>query len=242
MNNNSSNQPLKIPKHVAIIMDGNRRWARERGKSALFGHKYMVENGVENIIQGAADLGIKYITLWVFSTENWNRDKKEVDGLMRLFRGLFGRQAKGLHEKGVRIETIGDMTGFDQDIQDMVAKWKEETKNNSKITAIFALNYGGKDEISRAVTKLIDDVQSGKLKIKGKLDQKEINKRLDTANFPPVELIIRPGGEKRLSGFLLWQAEYAELYFSDLKMPDFDAKQLKIAVEEFSRRKRRFGK
>ena len=232
---------MTTPQHVAIIMDGNRRWARQQGLQASLGHKQMVEEGIERIVRGAKKLGIKYLTLWAFSTENWQRDKKEVQFLMKLFRQMFTKEVKKLHEKGVRIRTIGDLSRFDQDIQDSIAKWVEETAKNKDITVIFALNYGGQDEILRAINKITQEIKSNNSQPK-KLSQSRFEQFLDTADLPKVDLIIRPGGEQRLSGFLAWQSAYAELYFTDVLMPDFDENELTKAVKEFQRRQRRFGK
>jgi len=232
---------MTTPQHVAIIMDGNRRWARQQGLQASLGHKQMVEEGIERIVRGAKKLGIKYLTLWAFSTENWQRDKKEVQFLMKLFRQMFTKEVKKLHEKGVRIRTIGDLSRFDQDIQDSIAKWVEETAKNKDITVIFALNYGGQDEILRAINKITQEIKSNNSQPK-KLSQSRFEQGLDTADLPKVDLIIRPGGEQRLSGFLAWQSAYAELYFTDVLMPDFDENELTKAVKEFQRRQRRFDK
>ncbi|MFH2118376.1 MAG: polyprenyl diphosphate synthase [Candidatus Paceibacterota bacterium] len=234
-------QDMKIPQHVAIIMDGNRRWARQQGLSASFGHKQMVEKGVETVVRGAKNLGIKYLTLWAFSTENWKRDRDEVQFLMKLFRQLFSKEAKKLHEEGVRIRTIGDLTRFDQDIQGSVAEWVKKTAKNSTINVTFALNYGGQDEILRAVEKIAQEVKQGNRQTQ-KMKSAEFEQYLDTVDLPRPDMIIRPGGEQRLSGFLAWQSAYAELYFTDVLMPDFDEKELAKAVEEFGRRQRRFGK
>lgn len=226
---------MTVPQHVAIVMDGNRRWAKKQGLKPSLGHKQMVDHGIQELVEGAKELGIKYLTLWAFSTENWKRDPREVKFLMDLFRDMFGNKAEKLHEKGVKIQTIGDLTRFDQDIQDGVANWKEITKDNQAIVVNFALNYGGRDELLRAIEKATND---GK---KGKLTEEEFASYLDTAGMPDPELIIRTSGEQRLSGFLLWQSNYAEFYFPDTLMPDFDRKELKKAIQIFSDRKRNFG-
>ena len=232
---------MKVPQHIAIIMDGNRRWARKNGLEASLGHKKMVEDGIQEVVSSAKELGVKYLTLWAFSTENWKRDPKEVRFLMKLFREMFSNRVEKLHEEGVKIQTIGDLSRFDQDIQDSIAKWKEETKNNTAITVNFALNYGGRDEILRAVEKIAKDVKAGELAV-DKLNEQQFAEYLDTANMPDPELIIRPGGESRLSGFMLWQSNYAELYFPKILMPDFDGKELKKAIKEFNNRKINLGK
>ena len=222
-------------------MDGNRRWAQRQGLQASLGHKQMVEKGTQKVTLGAKKLGIKCLTLWAFSTENWRRDPREVQFLMKLFRQLFSKEAQKLHEEGIRIRTIGDLTRFDQDIQDNVAKWVAETKDNNAMTVVFALNYGGQDEILRAVEKISHEVGEGQRSV-NKLTAKEFEQYLDTADLPPLDMIIRPGGEQRLSGFLIWQSNYAELYFSQVLMPDFNEAELTKAVKEFDRRQRNFGK
>lgn len=232
---------MTIPKHIAIIMDGNRRWARQKGLEAVVGHQQMVEEGISRVVTAAKTLGVKYLTLWAMSTENWHRDAKEVAFLLKLFRKMFTAEAEKLHKENVRILAIGDLSRFDQDIQESAKKWIDETKKNTGITVIFAINYGGRDELLRAVEKITKEVKDGKLGV-GKLTEQEFAQSLDTAGIPDPELIIRPGGEQRLSGFLLWQNNYSELYFTDVLMPDFDGKELAKAVKEFSKRTRRFGK
>jgi len=234
-------QPASMPQHVAIIMDGNRRWARQHGLEASLGHQKMVDDGIEEVVKAAKKLGIKYLTLWALSTENWNRDPKEIQFLMKLFRQVFGNQAKKLHEEGVKIQAIGDLSRFDQDIQDKIAKWVKETEQNTEITVVFALNYGGRDEVLRAVEKIGRAIKQGKLPAK-KLTAKQFTQYLDTAALPDPDLIVRAGGERRLSGFLLWQNNYSELYFTDVLMPDFNGEQLEKAVKDFNQRKRNFGK
>lgn len=233
---------MKI-QHVAIIMDGNRRWAKQNGFKAITGHRKVAEEGTEKLVDHCIKLGIPYLTLWAWSSENWKRNPQEVEAIMSLFRETFDTSSKLLHKKGVKIQVIGDMTAFDKDIQDSVAFWVKETRDNKKITVIFALNYGGRDEIVRGVGKLVWGMGYGR---EGAINIQEItaelfSQYLDTKDFPDPDLIIRPGGEKRLSGFLAWQNVYSELYFTDVLMPDFDEKELDKALEEFSRRKRRFG-
>lgn len=222
-----------IPQHIAIIMDGNRRWAKEHGLTPLEGHKKVTDDILEPLIEHAANRGVKYMTFWAFSTENWNRSKQEVQGLMNIFRHLFTRKMQRLHDNGVCVRVIGDMTKFPEDIQKTMHDVVEKTKNNRKITTIFALNYGGRDELIRAIHK-ISNLKEVTVTTFGKL--------LDTAEIPDPELIIRTSGEQRLSGFLLWQSEYSELYFPSWHMPDFLPERLDEAIHEFNRRKRRFGK
>lgn len=220
---------MVIPKHVAIIMDGNRRWAKQRGLAIIKGHRKVAEEMIERLADFAIGKGISYLTLWAFSTENWERPKEEVAGVMDLFRETFATSADRLHKKGVRVAVIGQLNRFPKDIQEGVAHWVEETKNNQKLTVTFALNYGGRDEIRRAVTE-------------GGVD---FEQHLDTVSkiaLPDPDLLIRPGGEKRLSGFLTWQSVYTELYFTDVLMPDFDEAEFMKALEDFAARQRRFGK
>lgn len=216
-------------------MDGNRRWARGRGLPILEGHRRVADNVLEPLIEHAAKRGVKYMTFWAFSTENWERSQQEVRGIMAIFRHVIKKRWARLHEKGVRIRVIGDLTKFPADIQKALADVVEQTKNNKTITAVFALNYGGRDEIIRAIKKVIRDKREV-------ISEKEFSNYLDTENIPDPELIIRAGGEQRLSGFLLWQSEYSELYFPTWYMPDFTPGQLDEAIREFQARKRRFGK
>lgn len=232
---------MKVPQHVAIIMDGNRRWARAHGFDVIVGHQKMAREGIERVVKASIDLGIQYLTLWAFSTENWDRDPREVKALMDLFREIFDVQAKELHKLGVRINTLGDLSRFDADIQKGVEEWKKTTAENKTITVNIALNYGGRDEILRAVEKITQEVKSGKRE-ETKLSEEEFAEYLDTAGMPEPELIIRPGGDQRMSGFLLWQSKHSEFYFTSILMPDFGKEELVKAVEEFNDRKRRFGK
>lgn len=220
---------LIIPKHVAIIMDGNRRWARQNGLAIIKGHRKVAEEMIERLADFAILKGIAYMTLWAFSTENWQRPEEEVDGIMDLFRETFSTSAEKLHKKGVRVAVIGDLSRFPKDIRDGVNFWIKETEDNHKLIVTFALNYGGRDEIQRAVRDGGQDFEQF-------LDTKKI------IALPDPDLLIRPGGEKRLSGFLTWQTVYSELYFTDVLMPDFDEKEFAKALEDYAQRQRRFGK
>lgn len=222
------------PQHVAIICDGNRRWAKAHKLEAVLGHRKAVDDIFEPLIDRAVARGIKYLTFWVFSTENWKRDKQEVGALMSLFRELLGRQIKLLHEKGIRLKFIGDLEKFDKDIQENVQKGIELTKDNKKITVIFALNYGGRDELLRAVNNALAEGEKN-------LDAEGFSSYLDTDGIPDPDFIIRTGGEQRLSGFLLWQSEYAELAFPEFYFPEFTPEKLDELLEEYQQRKRRFG-
>ncbi len=222
------------PQHVAIIMDGNRRWARQHQLEIIKGHAYVAEKVIETLVDRCLERGVKYLTLWAFSTENWHRDPAEVEGLMQLFRHSFTKSAEPLHAKGVRLSMIGDLSGFPKDIQDNVQHWLDTSAKNQNMTVTFALNYGGRDELVRAINK------AG---AKGSpVTAESIEAHLDTVGMPDPDLIIRPGGEQRLSGFLPWQGVYAELYFTDVLMPDFGPDELDIALAEFAKRQRRFGK
>ena len=226
-----------LPKHIGIIMDGNRRWAKKNGLAALRGHDYVAEKVIEPLVDHCIQQGISHITLWAFSTENWQRDQNEVEGLMDIFRKSFHKNSQRLFEKGVRLNAIGDLKRFPEDIQKGVEEWIEKSKENTAITVTFALNYGGRDEIVRAVNRYLDGNPGAE-----KITAEELNAHLDTGNMPDLDLLIRPGGEQRLSGFLPWQGVYAELYFADILMPDFTPAELQKALDEFSRRQRRFGK
>jgi len=246
-----TDKTIKTPKHIAIIMDGNRRWAKKQGLSVILGHRKVAEEGIERLAEHCIKRGITHLTLWAWSTENWKRPKKEVDAIMGLFRETFNSSSSRLQKKGVRIETIGDLTPFDEDIKDNIEEWKESSANNDKLTVIFAINYGGHDEILRAVKKVFDEFGKSddsdgdsysSVFEENKMREELLSQNLDTAKFPQVDLLIRPGGEQRLSGFLTWQSEYAELYFTDVLMPDFDEVELDKALADFAERQRRFGK
>lgn len=214
------------PKHVAIMMDGNRRWAKAKGMAPIAGHAYAVDKVVENLIEAAGEMGIEYLTLWAFSTENWGREKDEVAGLMKLFRKALMTKVDKFIAKGARLKMIGDMSKFSPDIQEGMKLAMKKSESNTKITVVFALNYGGRDEIRRAVER----------------GGREFEKYLDTAGMMEPDLIIRTGGEQRLSGFLMWSGAYSELYFTKTLFPDFDKAKLAEAVEEYQKRQRRFGK
>lgn len=215
-----------IPQHIAIMMDGNRRWARKNGLVVIAGHAEAADNTVENLIERAGELGVKYLTLWAFSTENWGREKEEVDGLMNLFRKVLLTKVERFIAKGARLRLIGDMSRFAPDIQEGMKRAMEASNKNDKITVTFALNYGGRDEIRRAIEK----------------GGKRFEEYLDTAVMPDPDLIIRTGGEQRTSGFLMWSGAYSELYFTDTLFPDFGAAEFDKAIEEYQTRQRRFGK
>ncbi len=239
-------------KHVAIIMDGNRRWARKQGKPDSYGHKYMIDYGIERIVKTAIKNNIPYLTLWAFSTENWKRSKREVEFLMSLFKHLLTNEFKKYSDLDVKLNVLGDISYFSEDIQNGIKEWTEKTKNNKSLLLSIAINYGGRDEIVRGVSDLIDDFLNKKIELK-KQTNEHSNKKwwvsdelldnyMETSRLPPPDLIIRTGGEKRLSGFFLWNMAYSELYFTDVLLPDFDEKEFEIAIKDFYKRQRRFGK
>lgn len=228
-----------IPKHVAIVCDGNRRWAREHGLEVFLGHKTAVEKVFEPLIDAAQAKGVQYLTFWVFSTENWHRDKKEVEYLLQLFRIMFDKHVPRFHEKNIRVTTIGDISKFDTDIQEKIKKGKELTKNNTGMTLIFAMNYGGRDELLRAINTVVAQKTAEKKLLPVVAD--DITAALDTAGMPDPDFIIRTSGEQRTSGFLLWQSEYAEFAFPKFYFPEFTPKKFEELLAEYQNRKRRFG-
>ncbi len=233
----------KIPKHVAIIPDGNRRWARSHTLEIAAGHKTGGMKILEEIIGEAIKLKIPFLTIWIFSTENWKRDQSEINGLMDIFRHDFIPAMEKIIKSGVRLLFIGDIEKFPQDIVLSLKKAKEDSAKNTSLTVTLAANYGGRQEIAKAVAEI---VSSGNVPSVTDVEniKEEIDKNLEShkLGIPDPDLIIRTGGEKRLSGYLLWQSEYAELYFADVLMPDFGKEEFKKAVEEYGNRQRRFGK
>ncbi len=243
------NKKTVIPKHIAVIMDGNRRWALEHGLPVLEGHRRVADDILDPLIEYAASKGISYMTFWAWSTENWDRDKQEVAGIMQIFAHVIRKHWSRLHEKGVRVRVIGDISKFAPVIKNSLEKVVEQTKHNTTITAIFALNYGGRDELLRAMNKVINDkryvisrTSDTHVPSHVSVTEEEFAQHLDTAGIPDPDLIIRTGGEERLSGFLLWQSEYSELYFPSWYMPDFTPDKLDEALTEYARRQRRFGR
>jgi len=225
-----------LPKHIGIMIDGNRRWARKKKLPAFLGHKRGIERVVE-IIDYAAKRGIKTLTLYGFSTENWNRSKKEVDYLMDLFVKFARKYAYDFKKKGIQFRHIGRLKELREDLQKEIKEAQKLTKDNKKMVLNIALNYGGRDEMVRAIRKII------KKKIcPEKINEKVIMNYLDTAGLPDVDFIIRTSGEMRLSNFLPFQGTYAELYFPKICWPDFTKKQFDLAIKEFQKRSRRFGK
>jgi len=221
--------------HVAFILDGNRRWAKKRGLPTVVGHTKGY-NRIHEIVSYAKSLGIKYVTFWAFSTENWNRDPQEVSDLMNIFRKLFQSSfLNKIKKEKAKIVVFGDMTRFPEDIQKEMKKLLEDTKDNTGITLNIALNYGGRAEILRAVNTLLETNQTS-------VDESTFTSALYSHDQPDPDLIIRTGGELRLSGYLPWQSIYSELYFTQTLWPDFDKKALDVALADFASRQRRFGK
>lgn len=226
---------MNTPKHIAFIMDGNRRWARQNKLSLVQGH-FRGANNIERLVEYASTQGVMYLTFYAFSTENWKRSENEVEALMKVFREMLDSDMMNrMMENGVRIQTIGDISKFPDDIYEKLVSLIEQSKKNNKITAVFALNYGGRDEIVRALNKILSAKQS-------KVSEKEFETFLFTRDIPDPDLLIRTGGEMRLSNFLTWQSVYTELYFTQTLWPDFLEDDLKFALEEYSVRERRFGK
>ncbi|GMR16195.1 MAG: isoprenyl transferase [Gammaproteobacteria bacterium] len=228
-----------IPKHVAIIMDGNGRWAQKRGSPRIFGHKAGVET-VRSIIQSCAEKGIEVLTLFAFSSENWRRPKKEVSLLMMLFLTALRREVKKLHKNGVRLKIVGDVSAFNNKIQEQIKKSEELTKDNKTLVLNIAANYGGQWDITQAVKLLAEQVEYGTLKSED-ITSDLISENLSMSDLPEPDLFIRTGGEQRISNFLIWQLAYSELYFTDTLWPDFDREAFELALDSFAGRQRRFG-
>ncbi|MBM3199250.1 MAG: isoprenyl transferase [Chlamydiae bacterium] len=229
----------RIPKHIAIIMDGNRRWAKEKGLPLFYGHWHGADV-IMDIVKFAAELGVETLTLYAFSTENWTRPHKEVKELMRLVAFYLRKKKKVMIEESVKLETIGDLSKLPVDVQERLKETKEATALSSKIRLVLALNYGGRDEIRRAVVKIAEDLEQKKI-VKEHISEALIGSYLDTASFGDPDLFIRTSGEQRLSNFLLWQMSYAEVYLTKVLWPDFDRRELLRAILEFQKRERRRG-
>jgi undecaprenyl diphosphate synthase len=230
---------LSMPEHVAIIMDGNGRWAKQRGLPRAMGHRKGVE-AVRETVRAAGDAGIKYLTLFAFSSENWRRPEAEVSDLMGLLKAFIRRDLAELHAQNVRIRIIGDRHSLRSDILNLLLEAEETTRDNTALTLVIAFNYGSRDEIARAVVSLAEDVEAGRLRAR-EITPELVNARLDTAGIPDPDLIIRTSGEERLSNFLLWQAAYSEFVFVPEYWPDFGRELFYAALEKFAARDRRFG-
>ena len=229
---------MRVPNHIAIILDGNGRWAKKRGMPRSFGHVKGCEN-LEDICEVAKELGVKYLTVYAFSTENWKRSKEEVDGLMKLFRNYLKKCIKISQKNNMRVKVIGDITAFDSDIQESIEKLEDFSKDFTDLHFQIALNYGSRDEITRAVNRMLEDQKAGKLETP--VSEDTISDYLDTAGIPDPDLMIRTSGELRLSNYLLWQLAYSEFYFTDVPWPDFKKEELVKAIEKYNERDRRYG-
>jgi len=235
----SSPTPATAPRHVAIIMDGNGRWARQRGRPRTFGHAEGVE-ALRRTVQAAADLGVGYLTVFGFSTENWRRPIEEVNALFDLLRLYVAHDLDKLAREGVRVRVIGERASLQDDILRIVGDAERKTQHNSKLNLTIAFNYGGQDEIARAARRAADAVAAGQLKPED-ITPARFESFLDTADLPAPDMLIRTSGESRLSNFMLWQAAYAEFVFVDTLWPDFNKDTLQAAIETYQRRERRYG-
>jgi undecaprenyl diphosphate synthase len=227
------------PRHVAIIMDGNGRWAAGRGLPRGEGHRRGVE-ALRRVVRGAGELGVQYLTIFSFSSENWSRPATEIGDLFGLLRRFIRNDLAELHRDGVRVRIIGERHGLESDIIGLLTEAEDLTRNNTRMTLVVAFNYGSRQEIARAAQRLAAEVAAGTRKAE-EITEEAIEQKLDTADIPDPDLIIRTSGEQRLSNFLMWQAAYSELVFVPMHWPDFDKAALREAIEEFSRRERRFG-
>lgn len=230
---------MKIPQHVAIILDGNGRWAKAKGMPRNYGHAQGSKN-VERICEDAFRMGIKYLTVYAFSTENWSRPKEEVDALMKLLRNYMKTCLKTAAKNDMKIRVIGDKTKLDADIRERIDELERATKENGGLNFQIAINYGSRDEIVRAIRHLAEDVAAGTVRPE-EIDERRFETYLDTCGIPDPDLLIRTSGEQRLSNYLLWQLAYTEFYFTDVPWPDFTKEELRKAIEQYNKRDRRFG-
>jgi len=228
-----------LPKHVAIIMDGNGRWAESKGKHRVFGHKHGVKS-LRKAITFANEKKLQALTIYAFSSENWKRPEKEVNMLMELFFTVLGGEVKKLHKHNIKLKIIGDVEGFSERLQKKVAQAEKLTENNSGLVLNVAANYGGRWDITQAAKQLATQAQQGEISI-DEITEERLNSAINLDQLPAVDLMIRTGGDHRISNFLLWQLAYAELYFSDVLWPDFDADTFQDALDVFAGKERRFG-
>lgn len=231
---------IGIPRHIAVIMDGNGRWAKEKGQNRVFGHKNALK-AVRETIEGSAELGVKYLTLYAFSSENWKRPKLEISVLMELLISTIKKELKTLNENKIRLIAIGDISALPKSGQAELAKAIEITKNNNRMTLVLALSYGARLEITHAVKDIVSDVKNGKI-LEDEINEDLLSKYLSTREIPDPDLLIRTSGECRVSNFLLWQIAYSELLFIDKYWPDFRKKDLNEAIATYQKRERRFGR
>lgn len=237
---NDNMESLKIPKHVAVILDGNGRWAKKRMMPRNYGH-VQGSKVVEKMLEIAHDMGIEYFTVYAFSTENWKRPKEEVDALMKLLRNYLKNCLKTSKKNNMRVRVLGDITQLSDDIKEAIIELEKESANNTGLNFQVALNYGSRDEIVRAIKKLVADYDKNQFSI-DEIDEKMFETYLDTRGIPDPDLLIRTSGEQRLSNYLLWQLAYTEFYFTDVLWPDFTKDDLIKALEYYTSRDRRFGK
>lgn len=228
-----------MPSHIAIIMDGNRRWARAKGKNASYGHKEGAKT-LEKIVRYANKIGLKYITVYAFSTENWKRTEEEVSALMLLLQNYLDDYSKRADTENIKIKVLGDITALSKGMQKSIAKCIERTKDNTGVTFSIALNYGGRDEIIKAVKSIAQNVKDGKVEIDD-INEETISNNLYTKGIPDPDLLIRTSGELRLSNFLPWQLVYSEFLFIEKNWPDFTEEDLDFAIKEYEKRTRKFG-
>ena len=230
---------VAVPRHVAIIMDGNGRWAKARGLPRSAGHRAGAE-AARKALRAAGEAGVECLTLYAFSSENWRRPKAEISDLTGLLRFYVKREIEDLHREGIRLKVLGDHTAFESDVARLVDQAVAKTAENRRMTLAIALNYGARNELVQAMRSLAEQVQSGTL-APAEIDEGRVETALDTHDLPPLDLLIRTSGEQRLSNFLLWQAAYAELLFVDTLWPDFDGDTMRAALAEYARRERRYG-
>ena len=230
---------MNVPNHIAIILDGNGRWAKAKGLPRGYGHVKGCAN-LEQVCYDIKDLGVKYLTVYAFSTENWKRSREEVDGLMKLFRSYLKKCIKISRDNKMKIKIIGDISAFAPDIQESIRKLEEFSKDYDELYFQIAMNYGSRDEITRGMRKMAQDVADGKVS-PDQITEDTIGSYLDTAGVPDPDLLIRTSGEQRLSNFVMWQLSYTEFYFTDVAWPDFHKAELVQAIEKYNQRDRRYG-
>jgi undecaprenyl diphosphate synthase len=228
---------LKIPKHIGFIMDGNRRWAKEKGLPTLEGHRVGLNDAVYKVLDGCLNRGVQHVTLFGFSTENWDRSKEEISYLIKLFRGMINEKLDELHEKQIKLNFIGHLSDWPTAMQKDMARATELTKDNKKMTVNAALSYGGRPEIVDATKRIIEDGLKPE-----EITEAKFAEYIYEAGQPDPDVIVRTSGEQRISGFMLWQSAYAELYFTDKYWPDFDEAEVDKVIQEYNHRERRFGK
>ncbi len=232
--------PQRVPQHVAIIMDGNGRWAKQKGHMRIFGHRHGVK-AVRAAIEAGAELGVKYLTMYAFSTENWTRPQQEVSALMELLVSTIEDELPTLMKNGIRLETIGNIQQLPAKCQEQLKKTKAKTAGNDRLTLVLALSYSGRWDIIEAVKKVAQQVEDGELKA-SEIDEQSLNRALSTAEYPHPDLLIRSSGEQRISNFLMWEIAYSELYFTPVLWPDFTKDDFYRAIVDYQSRERRFGK